>query len=89
MLKSPKNYFNREEQLWNKVNESWGEGFKGLSTVRGAEGDNKKCRYCGGDCEQVGEWVKQKKLHNKQMFFGAEFALHVCCDCYMKQNVYK
>ncbi|PFN28590.1 hypothetical protein [Bacillus cereus] len=82
-------YLNPQEQPVNEMNAISGVNLNWVPTIGHVQGKSKRCQCCGGTYVQGEKWVKQKKQHNNQLFYGAEFALHVCSGCYRKQKVYK
>ncbi|PHF09291.1 hypothetical protein [Bacillus wiedmannii] len=83
-------YLNPQEQSGNEMNVNWNAGWKGVPAIQRAQGNNKQCRYCGGDCEQVGLWEKQYEMDGDgQMFCKGLAARHICRNCYAKQNLSK
>ncbi|MDM5239087.1 hypothetical protein QUF83_23915 [Bacillus cereus] len=83
-------YLNPQEQPVNEMNAIWGANLKGIPTFGRVQGNIKHCKSCGGICDRVGKWMKEPKGDgNGQVFYGAPVALHVCRNCYMKQELRK
>ncbi|MGD2273200.1 hypothetical protein [Bacillus wiedmannii] len=81
-------YLNPQEQSGNEMNVNWNAIWKGVPAVQCVQVNNKRCKFCGGICDQVGGWVKKPKGDgNGQVFYGAPVALHACRDCYVKQEL--
>lgn len=70
------------------MNVYWNECWKGFSAIQSAQDDNKRCEFCGGICNRAGKRShKPVKDSNSQVFYGAPVVLHLCRNCYVKQEL--
>lgn len=90
MWKLSDKYLNPQEQSGDEMKVNWNAVWEGISAIQRVQVNNKRCKYCGGICERVGDWVKKTKMNeNGQVFYGAPVAFHKCRSCNKKQELSK